>query len=229
MSQFDADSNDSYFAMGLKTLVGVVLIVASPFIAYSVFKNMTQGNKSRHWQETTVTIIKSQVRADHAGRGTSFIPDVSYHYQHNGKTYRGNRIKIWGSGEITHSAAEKVCQKYALNTTHKGYFDPENPDQAVLIKGAGWLSYLLIWIPFCTLPGGYIMVKENMQAFKEKRRLIKKGNTTKRNRKRPARTRSEDEDFDEDDFDEQETRKTSRRRPSQQPPRQSRRRPRRDS
>jgi hypothetical protein len=193
MAQFDGNPDDTYFQIVVKVVFGVALLVGSPFMAYSVLRGFSNASKSNSWHETTVTIVKSEVVPESDGDG--FKPSVEYTFEHEGKTYKSSRIAFRGLGGPTRGLAEGRTEKYAVGSQHKGYFDPANPDEAVLEKGTSWFHYLLLVIPLGTLGAGFFMVKENWQALVEKKggknRSRKSGK--KRNPQKPRRPRRAEE------------------------------------
>lgn len=91
---------------------------------------------TRHWLPVDGTIITSRVDS----RGTDSVngadteitrtPFVEYDYQVNGQSFRGDRIMIGGAN--SESELELVLGQYPLGANVIVYYDPANPQQAVL-------------------------------------------------------------------------------------------------
>ncbi|MCA9073305.1 MAG: DUF3592 domain-containing protein [Planctomycetaceae bacterium] len=215
---FDGDPSQTYFELVIKTLLGLFFVLGMPFGIYSTIKNVNQGRASSNWTETTVTVVKSEVVTNHSGRRISYNPSVKYTYEHNGKTYSSSRIAFQNAAAGLRGSAEDVCAKYSVGSKHTGYFDPENPEEAVLETGVSFWGYALLLLPPILLLAGIFMVKENGLALRDKWQQGSRKKSPKKKRKRARRCPSDEEDFDAP--------APRRRRPSQTPPRQ--RRPRSD-
>jgi hypothetical protein len=193
---FDGVPSQSYFELAIKTLLGVAFVVGAPFGMYSLYKNVSQGRASRNWTETTVTVEKSEVVVDQSGRRISYNPSVTYTFEDNGKTYTSNRIAFQNAAAGIRLSAEDVCAKYSVGSKHKGYFDPENADEAVLESGSSLWGYVLLILPLLLLLAGIFMVKENGLALREKWQQGGGRKSPKKKRKRPVRRRPVEDDFD---------------------------------
>jgi len=90
---------------------------------------------TRRWLQTTGTVITSRVvsrttREHGANSDLTNTPLVQYEYQVNGKTIRGDRIMIGGGKSETE--LERVLGKYPLGAKVIVYYNPADPQQAVL-------------------------------------------------------------------------------------------------
>jgi len=89
------------------------------------------------WPSTRARITKSELRADHhrhSGDVTTVknVPDIEYEFTLGGQVIKGKRI---GVGEIPDDV-EATLARYRVGTTVPVYYDPKNPENALLERDA---------------------------------------------------------------------------------------------
>ncbi|MBI3409479.1 MAG: DUF3592 domain-containing protein [Planctomycetes bacterium] len=110
---------------------------------------------TRHWLPADGMIVTSRV----VSRGTESVrgadteiartPLVEYEYQANGKSFRGDRIMIGGAN--SESELESVLGQYPLGAKVIVYYNPADPQQAVLERFPArrlWGCGVLMLFPF---------------------------------------------------------------------------------
>ena len=127
--------------------IGMVIpiIVAVPFFiialvfVYLALRGRGQANRAiRDWQTTNGRVLFSDIQARRSrsgsGHTTSYYPVVVYEYQVGGHGYQGQRLSFGneiGWGGFTGVAQKKVDQ-YPPGSVVPVYYNPENPNEAVL-------------------------------------------------------------------------------------------------
>jgi hypothetical protein len=115
----------SFLSLG-GSLVGILLIGIGFFA-------LQMSSDSLQWQETKATITKCEV----IGRGglrrrRSYSLQIEYSYSADGREFIGRRIN--GAGEAGLDV-KAIAQKYPVGSLHPVYYDPNDPEQAVLEPG----------------------------------------------------------------------------------------------
>ncbi len=163
----------AYFIAGgflgykIEKMAGSLLFVCGGlFFAVYGYTAYQQGLASENWSKANGTVIKSEIvkRTRTTGTGTDrrkvveHIPQVAYSYKVNGQSYQSSRITF---GAINKLNAGNTVQRYAKGKNIEVFFDPQKPDEAVLMPGAdSTLSIVFIGI------GSVFMVMGLMTAFK---------------------------------------------------------------
>lgn len=97
------------------------------------------------WPSATARITRSKLRAQHHRHGQDVtqvrnVPDIEYEFSLGDRVIRGTRIAI---GEIADAGVEATLDHYRLGATVPVYYDPKNPENAVLERdppvSIGWL------------------------------------------------------------------------------------------
>ena len=107
-----------------------------------------KGTQVRHaaaWPSTRGRIVRSTLRAQHHRQQADVtkvnnVADVEYEYTLGDRAFRGTRI---GIGDITGGRLEQTLNHYSVGATVPVYYDPKNPENALLERDppvpVGWL------------------------------------------------------------------------------------------
>ena len=105
--------------------------------------------EARSWVPTKCTILHSSIERKTDSDGTTYQPRIDYEYLVNGQRHTSSRYSFFRmtSGR---SWAENIVAKYKTGTTHPCFYDPDNPNEAVLLRefsGLGfWFAALFPWL-----------------------------------------------------------------------------------
>jgi hypothetical protein len=124
---------------------GVLLIFGGVgvFAIYTGRKSVKQADASQAWPATTGTITETHVahstHTDTDGdTSTSYSALVSYEYQVLGQSHTGTKISFgFTKSHNSYRQAEVELAHYPLGSSVTVYYDPSNPDEAVLERKAG--------------------------------------------------------------------------------------------
>ncbi len=133
------------------------LVFSAAAIACIVFGlfAMRAWSRSRGWASTTGTILSSTVTHFSGRTGTTYRPMVMYGYSVGAVRYSSNRISFRPIVTSDHDTALKAAGKYARDRTVPVFYDPQDPEQAVLDRGAnpwvpiaggGVFAMLAVWM-----------------------------------------------------------------------------------
>lgn len=107
-----------------------------------------EGWKTHNWPTTQGTITSSQIkevtRRDADGDTyTNYRPSISYSYQVADQNYEGHRLHLGATSHNDRSAVQQQLKQYPVGRTLDVYYNPNNPNQAVLTPGVGggiWIA-----------------------------------------------------------------------------------------
>lgn len=119
------------------SMIFVLAGIAMAIIGYNAYK---KGTASQKWPTTNGTVIHSEVekRTSTTGSGTNKKKKVTHHarvsysYSVGGENYTANRVQFGQASGNPHD----IVSRYPKGKSITIYYDPETPDQAVLIPGA---------------------------------------------------------------------------------------------
>lgn len=132
-------------------IVGIAFIVGA-WLTYTNFSvPMTEeAEASESWPTSIGTIINSEVNQSVDDGTTMYSAEINYQFNVENKSYVGNKISLASGGTSTSSLREikKDLQKYPIGKEVTVYYDPELPNNAVLIPGANTFTKIIKYAPF---------------------------------------------------------------------------------
>jgi len=140
----------SNMGYGIAVLVAVPFVLVVLFMLYRVVRARDQVKESRDWPGTTgrVIFVHIEARQSHhtdGGYSTAYYPVVVYEYQVNGMRFQNNRIGFGGEvGMGLYSMVQKKMVKYPVGGLIPVYYNPINPQDAVLERTAPANKWLII-------------------------------------------------------------------------------------
>jgi Protein of unknown function (DUF3592) len=133
----------------------LVFALGGMYLVYLGIKNMRKAQVAQSWpyaagQVTGVDVGESQSTDSDGDRHTSYYPIVRYAYVVNGQSFAGDKLAFGprtGSGRL--AKAQAMANRYTVGAPVTVYYNPENPEDAVLEKrAAGTMTTLIVGIVF---------------------------------------------------------------------------------
>jgi hypothetical protein len=125
---------------------GILGIVALGLLLRALF-GQRQAAASKNWPSVNGVILTSEVAASRRrGRnGVSYYPFVMYEYTVNGQRYKGNRLRFGAEmGYGFPGMVQRTLDKYPPGGTATIYYNPDNPNEAVLEQSTNIAANFLI-------------------------------------------------------------------------------------
>ena len=91
---------------------------------------------SQTWPQTTGKVTGGSIVREYSDDSTGYSLALSYEYFANGATHTGKRIGFSRRVFSRSSRAQAELERYPLNSSVTVYFNPEKPDDAVLVRNA---------------------------------------------------------------------------------------------
>lgn len=135
----------------ISVAVAVPFVIVALVLGFIGLRQRARVNATKAWPTVSGQVLHSTVEArrSHSSEGgysTSYYPVVVYQYQVNGRAYQSNQINAGSPiGRGSQRFVEQyVAENYAPGAVVQVYYDPENPQQAVLEHKATSGNILLI-------------------------------------------------------------------------------------
>jgi hypothetical protein len=125
-------------------VMGLFFMAIPGFLAGLILWKVSELRHAATWPSTQARITKSELRPDHhrhSGEVTEVknVPHIEYEFTLGGRVITGTRI---GVGEIPDDI-QATLDHYRVGATVPVYYDPKNPENALLERDAplpiGWL------------------------------------------------------------------------------------------
>jgi hypothetical protein len=146
---------------------GVAAVILGAFCIWGAIQ-LYDAIRSYSWPHVSGTIISSVARSKlmrgrHGGEFLAHWPDVRYEYVVGGRHFVNDRIMFAHRG-FSKLETQRLIDAYPVNKIIAVYFDPKNPESAVLEPGVQWLLILaltfaifltvvMVWIAYADLRG----------------------------------------------------------------------------
>ena len=101
------------------------------------------GYSAATWPTTTCTITDSSIRDGYGKYGNRFRAHVSYNFLVDGKSYSNNVIYA-GYPPTSEGNALKQSREFPIGETATIWYNPSDPNDAVLKTGVGWSIHVLM-------------------------------------------------------------------------------------
>lgn len=116
------------------------LLIGFILLAIWLFQSRRAG-ATQNWSSVPGRVMDSRlVETRDAEDGRTWTASVTYVYQIGGAQFQGNRVAI-GGGK---GSPQQIVQRYPAGAVVPVFYDPQKPAAAVLERGSGGLTPLLI-------------------------------------------------------------------------------------
>ena len=131
-------------------LVGLALLLAAFIFHVAVCDRLMKPVECRFWptsegQISISTVIHGVREPGHRGPRIYYTPNVKYTFAVNDHEYTGNRIHVTRDHRYdSPSEAIPIANQYKAGDSVVVFYDPNNPQDAVLDIGANWELFICI-------------------------------------------------------------------------------------
>jgi len=101
---------------------------------------------SEGWPSTQGEITSSYIRSSTDEDGTSYFADIEFKYVVNDRWLEGDMVNFGEYGTSDMSHAEGIVDRYPIGKMVTVYYNPEQPETAVLEPGLTWSSYFILFM-----------------------------------------------------------------------------------
>ncbi len=168
-SKAERKKRGKFFACIFFSIFAIAGLAGTFFILVLPVRNVIAA---RSWVETPCTVLSAQVKSHSDSDGTTYRVDISYRYEFNSKTFTSDRYGFMGGSSSGRSGKQAVVDKYRKAKNPICFVNPDDPEQAVLVRGFR-LTMLFGFIPLIFLAVGVGGIVGTTR--KSKRRIISKG------------------------------------------------------
>ena len=125
-------------------LAGGALAALGGVFVFSGVRNMRRASQSMKWPSVPGTITSSQLVTGGTIRSRWYKAHVTYTFSVNGQTYTGDKVVFGDARSGNQPQEQAVVSRYTAGAPVEVFYDPLQPQQAVLQrKTRGSISYLI--------------------------------------------------------------------------------------
>ena len=142
------------------SIAAVLGLIGLLFIVMAV-RNRQRAAASAQWPQTQGIVTNVGMKTRRESEGDDWYdPQVQYQYGIGEQQYQGNRIAFGSSSTSAHARAEEIINRYAVGTPVVVYYNPAQPQQAVLEPRAtgGNIIFLIVGLDFVLFAGLFLFI-----------------------------------------------------------------------
>lgn len=131
-------------------MAGLFAFVLGALLLWLGWRGQQKVKASMSWPYVLGKVVAASVRqvverGDADTRDTThYVPFVQYEYQVGGQNYQGNRLAFQEKGYNSHKKAFNLVAAFPVGGPVSVFFDPANPQNAVLERKAHGNNVLLV-------------------------------------------------------------------------------------
>ena len=119
-----------------RAFISLLLLGFGVLLTYWGSTQLRLAYQTHAWPATPGTILKAnvieQIQTNNDQPFTEYYPDITYQYTVGDKTYEASRVQAGPQRTIGSDGADKLRYRYPKGTDVTVYYNPQNPQQAVL-------------------------------------------------------------------------------------------------
>jgi len=128
------------FGIGLALFFGVMFTIF-------IWGDVLDYYQSQNWHQAEGEVIRSSVQSSSGDEGTVYLPAVEYFYYVGDQRLTHNRLRF--DGEVytsNYKGARETVERYPSGQSIRVYYDPQNPQNAVIEReiGGGMMAFLVV-------------------------------------------------------------------------------------
>ncbi|MGZ4996756.1 MAG: DUF3592 domain-containing protein [Methylobacter sp.] len=126
--------------------------VGAGFLLLSIIPTLYDAARIASWPETPATLLQARLVTGHSNKSTTYQVESEYRYNIDGCDYRGSRVTIGSGadniGDFQQTLGNRLQDAFRNSQTVSVWYDPENPNNAVLNRDIRWglLGFKLIFV-----------------------------------------------------------------------------------
>lgn len=162
----DAIDVDEEFAW--RFLPPFVIVIGSALIVAGLLA-ARRSARTRAWPTAEGTVLASEVVRERSSSSSTttttagqyvYKAEVAYEYEVNGDRYVSNRVQLLDVSSSNDNRARATRERYNSGDRVRVYYDPKNPERAVLEPGGAGGSWLLF-----VVGAGFVIIASIMMWF----------------------------------------------------------------
>lgn len=130
----------------IRFFIGLVFFLVAAGTLWWGITTVRNASVSRNWPAVSGTITASQVTISTDKNGTTYSADVQYKYVVNDRWYTAGTVNFGEYGSSNRGRADKIVARYPPGSPVTVYYNPDDPNTAVLEPGVTWGSYFSIFM-----------------------------------------------------------------------------------
>jgi len=127
----------------LMCLVSVIFCFGGVAILWAGYDCYNVGQQSKNWPSANGIVTQSRVNLYRTSQGNEYRADIEYQFKVKDQTHTSDRINLgYKSSNKLDGIAHELVDTYFVGRHVQVFYDPRDPDSAMLETGIHWTTYL---------------------------------------------------------------------------------------
>jgi len=122
---------------------GIIWSAMTLFADYYLGSALINQLRARNFSQTTGQITRSKVTSNDSGEGTMYGVSIRYHYEVNGHSFEGKRLRYGAGAYSEPDWAESAVAEFPEGAKVTVYYNSRNPAESVLDPGTRGVNPML--------------------------------------------------------------------------------------
>ena len=123
--------------------VAVILSAVAALLIGIGWVNHRRAQAAQAWPASQGQVLAAVVGVQSGDDGPTYFPRITYTYSVNGQAYQNDRLVIGGGISGSRGPAEQIVARYPAGSQVPVYYNPANPQEAVLERRSGSTRFLV--------------------------------------------------------------------------------------
>jgi Protein of unknown function (DUF3592) len=131
------------------------LLIGGVALYFLFLHPMSKVIVARSWPAVPCNIISNAVKSHSGSKGTTYSINIFYSYDFNGHPHKSNAYDFMSGSSSGYAGKQAVVSQYPSGTKAICYVNPNDPTEAVLMRGqSSMMWFALIPLVFVAIGGG---------------------------------------------------------------------------
>ncbi|MBL9089777.1 MAG: DUF3592 domain-containing protein [Planctomycetaceae bacterium] len=169
-------TSDTGGRAALALFFAALAIVGGAILATIISQVTAPEWRANHeFRETRALVLAKRIAEQTHELKTMYRPEVTIRYPAGEKTYETATYDATGVFTTERGESEKLLEAFDVGKEYPAWYDPQEPDSAVLVRGYSWIAWVLPLLPAAFVAvgiGGLIYVFLTWGKSAERRALL---------------------------------------------------------
>lgn len=145
-------------------VLGLALMLAGLVFVGVLYTAWQRAEETRTWPTSECLVIASalEIKRPTPNSNLSYLPKVRFEFNHQGKTWVGQRIRRVDIPSQHRDVAQAKLNPYPVGSRHTCFINPAAPQQAILRHDSRAPLYS-IWFPCLFVWGGLQILRRSLR------------------------------------------------------------------
>jgi hypothetical protein len=175
-----------YAILGAILIYGAALVTGIAMLGYLLWSIvLPEWHVNQTYQETIARVTAKHLGEQTTEQAIHYRPEVTIRYEVSGKTLETTTYDVLRWYSLSHTEQQELLDQFTVGETYPVWYDPAQPERAVLVREISWWLWLALLIPVALILFGTLRMTNELlrrnsspERLTQKRLLVTDSSTT---------------------------------------------------